>query len=80
MMSSCEGRDPLSALLIEKSRHSDLELHERIADLEADLRSYRELALAALDALHHLTHERDRLQERLRRLLADIRAQHGVAA
>lgn len=79
-MSSCEGRDRVSALIIETLAESELELRERIADLEADLRTYRELALAAVDALHHMTRERDRLQERLRVLVADVQALRGVAA
>jgi hypothetical protein len=47
-------------LVIEELADAEAELRERIASLEADVDSYRELAIAAFDALHDLTVARDR--------------------
>jgi hypothetical protein len=44
----------------------ELALRERVASLESDVGSYRALVLEAIDALHHITTERDRLRSRLR--------------
>lgn len=47
------------------SGYKDLAIEEavaRIADLEHDLIVYRELAVEAIHALHHVTRQRDRLR------------------
>ena len=61
-------------LTIEHLTADKLELLDRLRDLEADLQSYRELALAGVHALHHLTRERDHLHVRLLVLLEELRA------
>ena len=45
---------------------AEIELRERVASLESDVQSYRELAAAAIAALHDLTLERDRLRRAFR--------------
>jgi hypothetical protein len=64
-MSSPEFHRSVAELEIETLALSELKLAERIVDLEAEVSRYRELALAALDAVHHLTIERQRLREEL---------------
>jgi hypothetical protein len=61
-------------LMIEELIDSEAELLARVADLEADVASYRELAQQALHSLHYLTCERDRLVQRLRVLHDELHA------
>lgn len=46
-------------------------LRERVASLEADVAAYRELSVAACDALHQLTVRHQRLQHRSEELRAE---------
>lgn len=59
---------------------TDAELLERMANLEADARSYRELAHAAIHALHALTVDHSRLRASHHRLLDAHRAHNAEAA
>ena len=63
-------------LVTEHLALSEAELRERVAELEADVRAYRELARAAVHALHDLTVERTRLRERLRSAIEELRKLH----
>jgi hypothetical protein len=49
-------------------------LLERVADLEASLASYRALACAALERLHDLTKQIDRLRAQHHHLIHQYRA------
>jgi hypothetical protein len=60
-------------LVIAELADSEAALLERVASLESDVVAYRSLALAALDALHDLTVQRDRLREQHHRLLDEYR-------
>jgi hypothetical protein len=51
-------------------------LREQLMQFEADARTYREIALAAVDALQDTTRQRDRLQRRCEELRADLRRVH----
>jgi hypothetical protein len=58
---------------LENAAFDHIDLLERLRDVEADRAVYREMAQAALHALHKITQERNALRERLHRLLADLR-------
>jgi hypothetical protein len=50
-----------------------------LASVRADLRAYREIAVAALEALRRMTVERDRVRARFDELLAHHRDIRGTA-
>jgi hypothetical protein len=52
-----------------------LELRQRVASLEADVVSYRELAQASLTMLYDITRERDQYRYRVFALVDEARAQ-----
>jgi len=60
-----EARD----LVIEMLADLEAESNEQIVSLEANVRTYRDLAQAAIHELHDLTRERDRLRAAYHRLL-----------
>lgn len=66
---------PLELLefVIEHHAAENVELRERCAGLEADVGTYRLIALAALDALQTLTVRQAQLQERHARLSDEYR-------
>lgn len=67
-------------LALEMLAADEAALRARGAELEADCRSYREIALAALDQLVGLTRQLDRARETIARLLAERRAPREEAA
>jgi hypothetical protein len=60
-------------LALEHAAADHVELVARVADLEDERAAYRVLAQEAIHALHHITTERDRLRDRLYRLLDELR-------
>jgi predicted NBD/HSP70 family sugar kinase len=54
------------------AEHVAIVEHER-DEARADCATYREITQAALDGLHHVTAERDRLALRVRQLLEQLR-------
>lgn len=72
------ARDDAADLVIETLAMSEAELRERVAELEADVRSYIELSHEAIHALHVLTLQHDRKAAtiiRLTKALREARAQ-----
>lgn len=68
---------PYIDMALEGYAQAEFELRERVASLEADVASYREVAQQGIHALHHVTRDRDRLAReniRLRDLLRVQRA------
>lgn len=61
------------AFVIEHHAAENAELRERCAGLEADVGTYRQIALAALDALQTLTARQSALLERHARLSDEYR-------
>lgn len=61
-------------LVIETLADSEAELIERVRELCAERDRYRELAHAAIDVLHDVTRQRDRLRAQNHRLLDEYRA------
>jgi len=66
--------DGTADLVIETLALSEAELLDRVAELEADVQVYRELALAGFDALRSLTRSHERLREQHQRVRDDYRA------
>jgi hypothetical protein len=66
------ARNEVAQLRIDTLAQSEAELRECVASREADIISYRELAQEAIQALHHVTRERDRLRLAARRDVVDI--------
>jgi hypothetical protein len=60
-------------LVIETLSDSEAELRARIVDLEVERATYREISIVAIGALRAMTLERDRLWDRLRHLVEDLR-------
>jgi hypothetical protein len=60
-------------MAIEALADSEALLLERVGELEADVRSYRELAVAGFDALATLTRQHDQLYEDCRQLREEYR-------
>jgi hypothetical protein len=52
-------------LCLQELADSEVELYERIASLEADLRAYRELAFLAISTLHDVAAEREGVRAQL---------------
>ena len=68
------NRDDTTQLVIEDLALNEVVLRERIVSLETDVAVYRELTVAAFDALRHLTVRYQRLQESSRRDTDELRA------
>lgn len=66
--------DDYRDLVIRQLSDDEALLLERVASLEADVATYRELANAACDALRDLTVRHKRLQESTERLRDEYRA------
>jgi hypothetical protein len=66
--------NPLAELLVAVLRKLRV-AHERIQDLETDLAIYRDMAIAGIHALHHVTAERDRFRRNNQRLHEERRGQ-----
>jgi hypothetical protein len=71
--STTSRRPAWLALADEDSALEILILRDRIADLQADVRIYREIATAGVHALHAITRERDRLRTDVRELRTDLK-------
>lgn len=56
-------RDITANLVIQELSDSEAALRERVVDLEADVRSYREMAQEALTMVRRLTLQNTRLQQ-----------------
>ena len=64
-------------LVIDALALSETELVERVASLEADITTYRELAQVAIAALSEQTRDCERQQSRVLALVAENRALRG---
>lgn len=73
LLHSEKSTKQVAALVIETLALSEAELLDRIVDLELDNRTLRETLHAAVEGLHHVTTERDRLRLRVRELADQIR-------
>lgn len=69
----CTRHDRAADLVIEALALSEAELLQRVADLEADVAVYRELAQAGIHELHELTLSHERLRDQHQRLLDEYR-------
>lgn len=65
----------LAALVIEDMAAEGAELRARVADLEGDLITYRQLLQAAIAVSADITKDRDRLRQRYHALLDERRKQ-----
>ena len=65
----CDPHD----LVIETLADSEVALRARVADLEVDVATYRELLVQALDRLHGTIRQLDRSREAVSRLVATCR-------
>jgi hypothetical protein len=65
-------------LCIEALADSEAALLARIEELETERAAYRVLAQESLHALHALTRKYDRLTDRLRALVAELRVLRGT--
>ena len=77
ILAECEpvnGRRDHRDIVIEDLADSEAALIDRIVDLELDNRALRETLHAAVDGLHHITGERDRLWAQHHRLIDEYRA------
>lgn len=66
----------LAELIIDDLALGESELRARVADLEADLVTYRELLQVAIEALADLTKTHERMRSSYYQLLDERRARH----
>lgn len=67
-------------LVVEMFAADDAAWRARVAELEQESASYRELAQLALHNLHEMTVTNRRLRDRVQRLLAELQARRSEAA
>jgi hypothetical protein len=66
------------SLALEMLADSEAEMRDRLVHLEADIGAYRELARAAIHALHALRLELDRMRAAHHRLVDAYRRRHAL--